>query len=141
MNHIVRKCTVCLFLLFIVSGCAQISKGTKDYEEIPPMLSVLTNVAQSAIEQGYFQNGEQSVLDYIAKKKPKYTKWFEERGYKIRVAEVANHAVVMVCDDGKAVFEDTYCSGAFPDKDHSANSNQIGCEITMTKEEIKRICR
>ena len=139
MNHIARKCTLYLFLLLIVIGCAQLSKGTKDYEEIPPMLSVLTNVAQGAIEQGYSEKGEQAVLDYIAQKKPILTEWFKGRGYRIRVAKVADHAVVMVCDDGKAIFEGTYWSGAFPDKDH--RGKDIGCEFTMTEEEVRKICR
>ena len=139
MNHIARKCTAYLFLRLIVIGCARPSNGIKNYEEIPPMLSVLTNVAQGGIEKGYSEKGEQSVLNFITQKKPILIEWFKNRGYKVQVAKVADRAVVMVCDNGEAIFEDTYCNGGFPDKDH--RGKDIGCEFTMTEEEVKKNCR
>lgn len=138
MKFPLKRYALFVLLFTLLISCSYLPSSTKQYEEITPMLTVLTNVAQRAIEQGYYDKGEQAVLEYISQKKPQYTKWFEDRGYKIKVSEVADHAVVLICDYGKAVFEDTYCSAGFPDKDHRGKS--IPCEFTMTKEEVKQIC-
>ena len=105
------------------------------------MLNLLTNIAQSAVEQGYFAGGEEAVLKYISEKNPNVYGWVQEHSYEIRVGLIDNYAAIMVCDDGKPVFEDTFCESGPPDKDHRGNTNQEPCEITMTREEVKDICK
>ena len=141
MNRKIGTWIVSLFLAVALMGCArpELSKGPTGYEEIPPMLSVLTNVAQGAVEKGYSVQGQDSALVYIGKEKPQFIDWFRGHWYQLLIEKVADYAVVMVCDNGKAVFEDTYCKEGFPDKDHRGKN--IGCEITMTEEEVEEICR
>lgn len=127
--------------LFLFMGCAQFPNGSSDYEEAKKMLSVLTSIAQASLEDGYFKNGEQSALEYIAERKPKIVDWFTERGYRIRMADIADHAVVMICKGDKPIFEDTSCINKNPDIDHRSNLNVTGCNITMTKEMVRGICR
>jgi|GEM_PF-2372776 len=129
-----------LLLTLLFSGCLYNTYTSKSYDEIPPMLCLLTNKAQSAIEQGYFAQGEQAVLDYLASKNPNVYNWFTERNFKVRVNVVDDYAVVLVCDGGKSIFEDTYCSSGPPDKDHREKTNQKACEFSMTTEEIKSFC-
>jgi len=130
---------VAVTLLFV--GCIPAIKSAKDYEEIPPILSILTNKAQLAIEEGYSDKGEQAVFDYIEKKNPNVLEWFKENNYRLRVGVVADYAVVLVCDENRPVFEDTYCNSGFPDKDHRSDNNLRPCEITMTIEEVKEYCQ
>jgi len=134
-----KRCAAIIFLLSLILSCSHLSDKKDQYDEISPMLNVLTNVVQRAVEQGYSDKGEQAVLEYISQKKPNYSKWFEDRGYRIRFSEIADYAVVMICDDDKAVFEDTYCKPGPPDKDHRGKG--IPCEFTMTEEEARQICR
>ncbi len=129
------------FLLFLIFGCAHFPNDSKDHEDVIEMLSVLTSFAQGALQKGYFEDGEQDFLEYLAAKKPKLNKWFVERGYTIRAAEVADHAVIMICYGDKAIFEDTDCVAGKPDRDYRKNLNHTDCEITMTKEEVKKICQ
>lgn len=104
------------------------------------MLNVLTNKAQSALEQGY--KDEQAIRDYVGKKNPDVLKWFDENNYELRMGGIGNYAVVMVCDEGRPVFEDTYCNPGSPDKDHRGNQNLGVCELTMTTvEEVNRFCK
>ena len=70
-------------------GCVPAIKVTKDYEEIPPMLTVVTNKAQLAVEEGYYDKGEQAVLDYIEMKNPNVLEWFKDRNYSLRVGVVS----------------------------------------------------
>jgi len=130
-------------LLFFVTclGCSPYGIKEKNYEEIPSMLNLLTNKVQSAVEEGYFENGEQAVLEYVAEKDPSILKWFDEQKYKLRIGVINNYAVVAVCDDDKPIFEDTYCRPGKPDKDHRLNSDLKSCDITMTAEEISSICQ
>jgi hypothetical protein len=134
------------FLLSLVAvtillvGCFPTIKGAKDYEEIPPMLDILTNKVQLAIEEGYYDKGEQAVLAHVGMKNPDVLEWFAVRNYELRVGIIADYAVVLVCDEGRPIFEDTYCNPGFPDKDHRSNNNLKSCEISMTIEEVKKFC-
>jgi hypothetical protein len=130
------------FLITVVLnvGCIKAITKTDKYEEIPSMLNILTNKVQSAVEDGYFANGEQVLLAYVSEKYPNVYNWFEDRSYELRIDVVDGYAVVMVCDEGMPVFEDTYCNAGFPDKDHRGTSDFKSCEITMTIEEVKNIC-
>ncbi len=104
------------------------------------MLNVLTNMVQSAVEQGYYEKGNQAVLEYVGKKNPNILKWFDENRYELRIGVVGDYAVVAVCDKGKPVFEDTYCNAGYPDKDHRSNPDLKSCAITMTTDEVKSFC-
>lgn len=132
-------------LLFIVMplliGCFSSVAVANNYEEIPSMLNVLTNKVQSAVEKGYYEKGEQAVLDYVNKKNPNVMRWFAENNYELRVGVVGDYAVVTVCDEGRPIFEDTYCNPGYPDKDHRKNRTLKSCEITMTAEEAKSFCQ
>lgn len=67
------KCSFLLSLVavtILIAGCFPIIKGARDYEEIPPMLNILTNKAQLAIEEGYYNGGEKAVLDFVGNKNP-----------------------------------------------------------------------
>lgn len=124
--------------IFLFIGCQTIP--IRHYEEIPSMLDVLTNKAQSAIEQGY--KDEHAIRDYVGKKNPDVLKWFDENNYELRMGGVGTYAVVMVCDEGRPIFEDTYCNSGFPDKDHRGNQSLVVCEFTMTTiEEVNRFCK
>lgn len=125
----------------LLVGCFPTIRGAKYYEEIPPMLDVLTSKAQLAIEEGYYEKGEQAVLDYVKKKNPNVLEWFVDRNYRLRVGVIADYAVVLVCDEGRPIFEDTYCNPGFPNKDHRNNTNLSSCEITMTIEEVLKFCK
>ena len=128
-----------LIIIILISGCVS---AVKKHEDTPSMLTLLTNKAQIAVEDGYFEEGgEQAVLEDVSKKNPNVYNWFIERGYEIRVGVVIGYAVVMVCDKGNPVFEDTYCNGGDPDKDHRGNPNLKSCEITMTIEDVKKFCQ
>lgn len=133
--------TELLIVIFIFSGCAfQINKA-QNFEEIPSMLNLLTNKAQIAVEEGLFNNGgEQAVLEYINNKNPNVLSWFNERNYELKIGVIADIAVVLVCDHGKPIFEDTYCNPGAPDKDHSKSSLQ-SCKITMSEIEVAEICK
>lgn len=129
-----------LLLILFFSGCLYNKYASERYQEIPPMLRLLTNKAQNAIEQGYFDKGEQAVLDYLANKNPNVCNWFKDRNLKVRVNEVDGYAVVLVCDGEKPIFEDTYCSAGPPDKDYREETIKKTCEFSMTINEIKNIC-
>ncbi len=105
------------------------------------MLNILTNTVQSAVEQGYFQKGESAIWDYVSKKNPNIFNWFKENKYELKVDVVDDYAIVMVCDKGKPIFEDTFCEAGFPDKDHRNNPNLNLCKITMTAEEVQSVCQ
>lgn len=130
-----------LLAIILFTGCLPYVSKVTDYEEIPSMLNVLTNNVQSAVEQGYFKKGEQAVLEYVSEKNPNVLNWFNEHKYELRVGVVDIYAVVMVCDNGKPIFEDTYCDPGFPDKDHRGNTNLKSCKITMTSEEVRNFCQ
>ena len=129
-----------LIFLFVLSGCACHGIKTQRIEEIPSMLNILTNIAQVAVEEGaYVRGGEHAVIEYIENKDPSILSWFKDRSYELRIGVVADTAVVMVCGQGKPIYEDTYCDPGAPDKDHR-NSSIRSCEITMSETEIKEIC-
>ena len=133
-----------LSLVFIVilflAGCASNSTKSQGYAEVPSMLNVLTNKAQMAVEEGlYDKGGEAAVLEYVNTKNPNILTWFSDNALELRVGVIADTAVVMVCDHGIPVYEDTYCRPGEPDKDHRNSSLQL-CEITMTKDEVSEIC-
>jgi hypothetical protein len=88
---------VFLLSIFLLAGCPPFVNKSASYEEIPSMLNVLTNSVQSAVEQGYFNNGEQAVIDYVRSKNPNIIDWFEENNFNLRVDVVEDIAVVMVC--------------------------------------------
>lgn len=125
----------------LLTGCLQSVTMVKNYDEIPSMLNVLTNKVQIALEDGYFDQGDKAVLEYVREKNPNVYDWFAQRHYEIEVEAVGDYAVVMICDKGRPVFEDTYCCGGPPDKDHRGNPNLNSCEITMTLEEVEHVCR
>jgi hypothetical protein len=133
--------TELLIVFFIFSGCAfQINKN-QHFEEIPSMLNVLTNKAQIAVEEGLFNSGgEKAVLEYINNKNPNVLSWFNDRDYELKIGVVADTAVVLVCSQGKPIFEDTYCSPGAPDKDHRKSSLK-SCKITMSEIEVTEICK
>lgn len=130
-----------LFAFVLLTGCLSAVSNAKDYEEIPSMLNILTNLVQSAVEQGYYEKGDQAVTEYVGKKNPNILKWFAENNYEVRWRVVMSYGVVVVCDRGKPIFEDTYCNAGYPDKDHRGNPNLTSCEITMTPDEVKSICQ
>ena len=125
--------------ILLLTSCQTLAY--RHYEEIPSMLNVLTNKAQSAFEQGYFEKDEQAVRDYIGKKNPEVLGWFDNNNYELKIGVVGGYSVVMVCDKGRPIFEDTYCNPGYPDKDHRGNQNLRSCEITMTVEEVERFCK
>lgn len=125
--------------VLLLTSCSYSVSNSK-YDEIPSMLNVLTNKAQSAIEQGYLESGEQVVREYIGRKNPDVLEWFQKNSYELRVGKISEYAVVLVCDDGRPIFEDTYCNPGFPDKDHRNTAGLHSCDITMTFEEVKNIC-
>jgi hypothetical protein len=130
-----------LILIFIFAGCALPGTKTQHYDEIPSMLNVLTNKAQSAVDDGLFdRGGEQAIFEYINNKNPNTISWFTKRNYVLKIGVVADTAVVLVCDQGKPIFEDTYCNPGAPDKDRR-NSSQQSCEITMSEIEVRAICK
>jgi hypothetical protein len=105
------------------------------------MLNILTNKAQLAVEEGLFNTGgEQAVLEYIGKKNSNVLNWFAERNYELKIGIIAGMAVVLVCDQGKPVFEDTYCNPGAPDKNR-LNSSPQSCEIIMSEIEVSEICK
>ncbi len=134
------------FLAFILSagilfaGCHKYLIK-KDYEQIPSMLNVLTNKAQSALEEGYLNNGEKAAREYIMGKNPDVLIWFDKNDYEVRMRNIEGYAVVLVCDNGKPVFEDTYCNPGEPDKDYRDNKSLEACEFTMTSEEVNSLCK
>lgn len=130
-----------LLVTILITSCLPATLNANNYEEIPSMLDVLTKIVQNAVEQGYFEKGEQTVLEYVYKKNPNNLDWFAKHKYELRIGVVGNYAVVMVCDKGKPIFEDTYCKSGYPDKDHRGNPNLKSCEITMTVEEVNSICQ
>lgn len=130
-----------LIVTILLAGCLSTVTYDNNYEEIPSMLDVLTSKVQIAVEDGHLDKGEQAVLEYVSNINPNVYNWFIERGYEIRVGVVSDYAVVMICDKGQPVFEDTYCDSGPPDKDHRGNPNLKSCEITMTDEEVKDICK
>ncbi|HDZ02000.1 MAG TPA: hypothetical protein ENH52_11170 [Nitrospirae bacterium] len=130
-----------LILIIIFTGCTFQGIKSQHFEEIPSMLNVLTNKAQLAVEEGLFNmGGEQAVLEYINNKNPNVLSWFNERNYELKIGVITDTAVVLVCDQGKPIFEDTYCNPGAPDKNHS-NSSLQSCEITMSEIEITEICQ
>ena len=132
---------ILLLATIILTSCSYVVNSHKNYDEIPSMLNVLTNKVQIAFEDGYFDKGKEAGLEYIRKKYPNVYDWFDKRQYEIEVGTVDEYAVVMVCDKGRPIFEDTYCSGGPPDIDHRNELNLKSCKITMTVEEVKNICK
>ncbi|MDD3815548.1 MAG: hypothetical protein PHZ02_12990 [Desulfocapsaceae bacterium] len=130
-----------LILIFVSAGCAFHGSNLQQYEEIPSMLNVLTNKAQIAVEDGVFNTGgEQAVIEFIRTKNSNVLSWFTERNYELKIGVIADTAVVMVCDQNKPIYEDTYCKSGAPDKNH-INSYLQSCEITMSEIEIAGICK
>ena len=129
-----------LLSTILLNGCLHVLTSVKNYDEIPSMLNLLTNKVQVALEDGYFDKGEPAIIEYIKKKNPNVYEWFMKHKYEIKVGVVSDYAVVMVCDNGKPIFEDTYCRSGPPDKDHRGNKDLKSCEITMTVQEINNIC-
>ena len=130
-----------LIVIFLITGCAFHINKTQHYEEIPPMLNILTNKAQIAVEEGLFnKGGESAVFEYIKGRNPNVLSWFDDRNYVLKIGVVSDTAVVLVCNQDKPIFEDTYCKPGEPDKDHR-NSSLKACEITMSEEEVTEICK
>ena len=131
---------IALLSLLFLAGCATKSPESSGYAEVPSMLNVLTNKAQMAVEEGlYDKGGEAAVVEYVNTKNPNILTWFSDNALELRVGVIADTAVVMVCDHGIPVYEDTYCRPGKPDKDHRNSSLHL-CEITMTKDEVSEIC-
>ena len=133
--------TEIIILLFVCTGCAFHGTKTQQYEEIPSMLNVLTNKAQIAVEEGVFNaGGEQAVIEFIRNKNSNILSWFTERNYELKIGVITDIAVVLVCDQNKPIYEDTYCKPGAPDKNHSTSSLRA-CEIKMSEIEIAGICK
>jgi len=131
-----------LLLTFVLfNGCLSTFFNTKNYEEIPSMLTNITRNAQMAIKKGHDKNGEEAILKYIQEKNPDIYSWFQEQGYKIKVKKVDAYAVVLICDKDEPLFEDTYCNSGKPDKDYTEQSKVGPCEVTMTIDEVRKICK
>ncbi len=131
---------VILIVSLSLSGCAFQSAKSQGYPEVPSMLNVMTNKAQIAVEEGLYDiGGESAVLEYVSNKSPNNVKWFSDRDLQLKIGVVSDTAVVMVCDQGIPVYEDTYCRPGAPDKDHRVSSLQL-CEITITEEDILKAC-
>ena len=139
---LLRIYSLIIFLVgsVLFCGCSTCKIFGRNYDEIPPMLDVLTKKVQVALEKGYYKGDENALLEYVAQKDPNTLNWFVDKNYEIRVSEIAENAVVLICDDGKALFEDTSCKSGPPDRDYRNNSTCKPCEITMTLEEVKAIC-
>ncbi len=132
--------TVILITIWTCAGCIFHSTRTQHDEQIPSMLNLVTNKAQIAVEEEvYTTGGEQAVIAYIRSKNPDVLGWFTERDYELKIGVVADTAVVLVCDQGKAVYEDTYCRPGKPDRDHSGSATR-DCKVTLTESEIAEIC-
>jgi len=130
-----------LILIFVSAGCVFHGSNPQQYEEIPSMLNVLTTKAQIAVEDGVFNaGGEQAVIEFIRTKNSNVLSWFTERNYELKIGVIAGTAVVLVCDQNKPIYEDTYCKPGAPDKNH-INSSLQSCEITMSEIEIAEICK
>ncbi len=135
----IKKTNIYIFILLLIFivGCGL--KYTKDYEEIPSMLNILTNKVQLAVNNKKIANNKDELIKYLKSNHQNTYNWFTEHGYEINVDLIKGIAVVMICDDGKPVFEDTYCHAGAPDKDYR-KSNLTSCETTMTEKEVKQIC-
>ncbi len=124
-------------LLFVITafGCSMVDRKAS-YEEIPPMLSTLTNKAQRAVEKGHSKQDE--IYNYTFSKNPNILRWFEDNGYRLKFSAESGHAIVMVCDGGRALFEDTYCKSGRPDRDFTGTKTD--CKLTLSKAEVAEIC-
>lgn len=140
MTRWARWIIVYAMAVVLLTGCLPAISKEDRHVEVPPMLDVLTNVAQSALEQGYFDGNEAAVVEYIRKRKPNIYNWFNERDYRIRVKAIANVAVVLICSKNRPIFEDTYCRSGPPDRDYTETQGTTACEFTMTSGEILIIC-
>jgi hypothetical protein len=141
MKNFGRIASILIFIASLsIAGCAFQSSKSIGYPEVPSMLNILTNKAQIAVEEGYFdKGGETAVLEYVNNKSPNTLTWFSDQGLDLRVGVVSATAIVMVCDQGAPVYEDTYCRPGAPDKDHR-NSSIQECEIIMTEAEVLKAC-
>ena len=141
MIRLTKNFVMSLFLFLFIFGCAHFSNDSMDHEDVIEMLNVLTSFAQGALEVGHFGNGGQVFLDYLSTENLKLKEWFVERGYTIKAARVADHAVIMICYKDKAIFEDTDCDPGPPDRDYRKEPTKPDCEITMTQKEVTEICQ
>lgn len=141
MIRLTKNLVMSLFLFLLIFGCAHFSNDSRDHEDVVEMLNVLTSFAQGALEDGCFSDGEQGFLKYLAAENPKLKKWFVERDYTIKAAEVANRAVILICYKEKALFEDTDCDSREPDKDYRNQLIKPDCKITMKQKEVMNICQ
>ncbi|MFZ2634324.1 MAG: hypothetical protein WA081_05855 [Desulfosalsimonadaceae bacterium] len=129
-------------LLILMPACQSVAPGRQNYDELITKLDGLTKKTQVALEEGYFDKGQKEGLEYIKNLNPVAYNWFVEKGYVIKVAGVDGHAVVLICKDGKPLFEDTDCMpNGSPDKDRTISPNPGLCEITMTAEDVNAICK
>ena len=127
-----------IIILAMIGACAV--PKTRHYEEIPSMLNLVTSKAQIAVDDGVYKTGGQrAVIEYIRSKNPEVLRWFTERDYELIIGVVADTAVVLVCDQGKPVYEDTYCRPGKPDRDHSDSALEA-CVITLSESQIAEIC-
>jgi hypothetical protein len=123
-------------------ACSCFSPCPKNYDELITKLDGLTKKAQVTLDEGYFDRSHAEGLAYIKSLNPAAYNWFVDNDYEIKVADVDNHAVVLICKDGRSLFEDTDClPNGRPDKDRTISSNPELCEITMTAEEVNAICK
>ena len=138
MKTRVSLAVVVLTALFL-TGCFHQKQASNGYAEVPPMLSIVTLKAQVAVEQGVSQNGESAVLEAVGGMNSNVVDWFDEQGLELKIGTVADTAVVLVCDQGTPVYEDTYCQPGAPDRDHRGSGLE-SCEITMTEQDVLEIC-
>jgi uncharacterized protein YcfL len=136
--RVVLVVVVMTFLL--LSGCSNQKQVPKSYAEVPSMLNILTNKAQVVVENGGSGQNEVAVLKAVREMNPKVASWFDDQALELKIGAVAETAVVMVCDQGRPVYEDTYCQPGAPDRDHR-NSGLETCEITITEQDLMDICQ
>lgn len=139
-----KKICICFcgvfVLLILTSACKSIPICDEQHDQLLTMLEGLTKKAQIALDEGYLNKGEKEALEYIKNINQRAYNWFSQNDYQIRLTDVGGHAVVLICKDGVAIFEDTDCVvNGEPDKDHM-NDGPVPCKFTMTEREVSVIC-
>lgn len=140
MKNIRRCFWGVIVLLVMISACRSMPICDKQHDQLITMLEGLTKKAQNALDEGYLKKGEKEALEYIKSLNQGAYIWFGQNDYQIKLTDVAGHAVVLICKDGIAIFEDTDCVvNGEPDKDHTEEGAKP-CIFTLTEEEVWKIC-
>lgn len=126
-----------LSISILFTGCLSV---TKNYDEVPPMLTALTKKAEVALADGCISNNLRATRECVAKYGAEQLQWFDDNGLEVRFKAIGGKAVVLVCDHGTLIFEDTYCKVKGPDRDYREHNEDMPCEVTMKDVEVKEIC-